>query len=146
MSSTRSSGRDAASLPRATEALCPSARCEEGAILLGLVAADGRVAYLRPEARIDAEFVREARRGRAPEKRFRFADTCVEGRCAQWTGERCGLIDRVLESEDAVANGAEQRPLPRCAIRTRCRWFGQQGREACAACPLVVHDVSGSDR
>ena len=132
------------SRPERAESLCPSARGEEGAILLGLVAADGRVAYLRPELPIDAQFVREARRGRAPEKRFRFAAPCVEGGCAQWTGERCGLIDRVLTSRDGLAAAAEQPPLPRCAIRARCRWFGQEGRTACAVCPLVVHDVSRS--
>jgi len=28
--------------------------------------------------------------------------------------------------------------LPRCAIRPRCRWFRQEGREACLRCPLVA--------
>ncbi|KAB2854116.1 MAG: hypothetical protein F9K43_30195, partial [Bauldia sp.] len=56
---------------------CPSAACEPGAILLGLVDAGDRVGYLSPPLRIDEEFVSRARRGRSPEKRFRFAAPCV---------------------------------------------------------------------
>ncbi len=43
---------------------CPGAACEPGAILLGVVGADGRVAHMAPELRIDAAFV-DARRARA---------------------------------------------------------------------------------
>ena len=121
-----------------TTRLCPSARCEPDAILLGVVASDGRVGYLRPEVRIDAEFVAAARAGREPEKRFRFAQPCVEGRCAYWTGSQCGVIQNVLDSDEGRVAQDESRPLPRCSIRPRCRWFAEQGARACTLCPLVV--------
>ena len=35
---------------------CPSAPCEPGATLLGLVGEDGRVGYLTPAIRIDRDF------------------------------------------------------------------------------------------
>ena len=120
----------------AAQHLCPSARCEEGAILVGVVLGDGRVAYAAEEVRVDAEFVATARQGREPESRFRFAGRCVQGACRQWTGSRCGVIDRVLDS-GVVAEPAEA-TLPRCSIREHCRWFDQAGAEACAACPLVI--------
>jgi hypothetical protein len=126
--------------------MCPSGRCEPGSILLGVVAADGRVGYLRPEVQIDAEFVATARSGRAPEKRFRFAQPCVEGQCAQWTGSQCGIIQSVLESDEGRAVLDEPRSLPRCSIRPRCRWFGEHGARACAVCPLVITEpVTGTD-
>jgi len=118
--------------------LCPSARCEPDSILLGVIAPDGRVGYLRPELRIDAEFVARARAAREPEKRFRFAQPCVEGRCAHWTGSRCGVIQNVLDSGEGRAAATEARALPRCSIRPRCRWFAEHGTDACMVCPLVV--------
>lgn len=130
--------------------LCPSARCEADAILLGVVTPDGRVGYIRPEVRIDADFVAAARAARDPEKRLRFAQPCVEGRCAQWTGSSCGVIESVRHSPEGQAAAGESRPLPRCSIRPRCRWFAEQGTRACVVCPLVVTepctDVSDRSR
>jgi hypothetical protein len=119
------------------EPLCPSARCEDGAILLGIVAEDGRVAYITPELRIDADFVARASQGRTPERRFRFAQPCATHGCGHWTGQRCGLVETLVESRP------DERPdgLPHCAIRRDCRWFAQQGRDACGVCPLVLHEV-----
>lgn len=130
--------------------LCPSAQCEDGAILLGVVGSDGLVGYVRPQLRIDEGFVREAHRGRAPERRFRFAQSCVEARCEQWTGSRCGVIDEVVDEVGGNPTGAgpveREAPqpvalLPRCTIRSRCRWFHQSGATACAVCPLVITDL-----
>jgi hypothetical protein len=56
-----------------SDRLCPSARCEEGAILLSVVGADGVVGYVRPQITVDEDFVRQAHKGRTPEKRFRFS-------------------------------------------------------------------------
>jgi hypothetical protein len=117
---------------------CPSSRAEPGATLLGVVNADGTVGYLSPAVTVDEAFVERARRGRAPEKRFRFAGACVESGCAQWTGSRCGVIDRVLGSD---LEAPERAGLPRCAIRSSCRWFAQSGAEACGVCPLVITDT-----
>ncbi len=122
-----------------TARTCPSAACEPGAILLGLVDAEDRVGYLSPPLRIDEEFVARARQGRSPEKRFRFASACVEEGCRQWADGRCGVIDEVLASAEAVAL-AEPGTLPHCAIRSSCRWYDQVGREACEVCPLVITD------
>jgi len=122
------------------EQFCPSARCEEDAILLGIVGANGIVGYVTPQITIDADFVREARRGRIPETRFRFAQPCIESRCAQWADSHCGLINRVLEfSEGKSIAEASRGPLPKCVIRPLCRWFAQEGDKACAVCPVIIH-------
>src|SRR6516164_1281313 len=79
--------------PGETPKTCPSAPCKEGALLLGVVAPDGTVAYVQPPTRVSAEFVDSARSLGHPERRFRFASTCVEAGCPQWTGSGCGVID-----------------------------------------------------
>ncbi|MBR0681233.1 hypothetical protein GXW74_12125 [Roseomonas eburnea] len=118
--------------------LCPSAPAEPGALVIGVVGPDGRVAHLATPLRADEAFVARLRREDAsPETRFRFSGTCLEGRCAQWTGTGCGIIERVLARIDAAEAAA---PLPRCGIRRDCRWHAQRGAAACHACPLVVTD------
>jgi hypothetical protein len=116
--------------------LCPSSRCEEGAVLVGVVLSDGRVGYAADRVEIDAEFVRTASEGRAPERRFRFASPCARCACSQWTGTRCGVIDRVMDATAGIPGA-----LPACSIRDQCRWFDQSGAEACAVCPLVITDL-----
>lgn len=119
--------------------LCPSAPCEPGALLLGLVGGDGRVGYLRPALEIDEDFIAKALSGRTPEKRFRFAQPCRESGCQHWGDGRCGVADAATESDEG--EGA----LPACAIRPRCRWFAQSGASACRNCPTVVTDVTSSE-
>jgi hypothetical protein len=117
--------------------LCPSARCEVGAVLLGIVLPNGHVAFASRELRVDRDFVEAACEGRSPEKRFRFSSPCARAACKQWTGSRCSVIDEVRA---AVDHRTAPAALPACSIRPRCRWFLQSGPEACAVCPLIVTD------
>ncbi len=120
---------------------CPSARCEPGAALLGVKGSDGRIANLRTAMPIDAAFIDAARDAGPPEQRMRFASPCATTGCSQWTGERCGVIDRVLDHlKDATV--AQRETLPACPIRGTCRWYDQSGASACYACELVVTDNS----
>src|SRR6266545_2966883 len=119
-------------------ATCPSGRCNEGSLLLGIVGQDGLVGYITPGMTVDAQFVSRARQGRTPESRLRFAEPCAEDDCAQWTGDRCGLIDELLDSPKASTAAAQNMGLlPRCSIRRSCRWFDQHGSNACGICPLI---------
>lgn len=119
--------------------LCPSARPAAGAILLGVVGADGRVGYVYPQMRVDDRFLKIAATGRSPDKRFRFAHSCVEAKCIHWQSERCRVIDVALDREASRGEA-----LPQCGIRPWCRWFAQRGREACGVCPLVITNVTES--
>lgn len=118
---------------------CPSARAEPGALLIGIVGDDGIVQPVPTRLEIDDDFIALAGKIGAPEARFRFAGRCVEGQCRQWTGNSCGVIEKVLagmtdQRIDPAAN------LPRCAIRGSCRWYSQRGGEACRACVYVITD------
>src|SRR4030095_6636640 len=113
--------------------VCPSYQCVDGAVLLGVVQADGTVAFLSEPPPVDQQFVQIARAGRAPEKRFRFAHACAKGLCENWAKTRCGLAE-TMASQAAPTNA----PLPPCPIRSECRWFAEQGPLACSVCPEVV--------
>jgi hypothetical protein len=127
--------------------LCPSSRCQKGAILLGIVLADGSVAFAKDRIVVDGAFVQNATTegSRPPESRFRFSSPCAKGACHQWTGSRCGVIDTVLN--DARAQNYQPRddaPLPECSIRNSCRWFDQTGADACAVCDIIVTETRDS--
>lgn len=115
---------------------CPSARAEPGNIVYGRVN-DGHVERLGTPLEVTAEFVEAVSANGPAEQRFRFAGTCREGRCAQWTGTGCGVIERVLRE---ISPEAQETALPRCFLRAHCRWFAQRGASACSACALVVTD------
>jgi hypothetical protein len=118
---------------------CPSARAEPGALLLGLVGAEGRVKPLRTAMAVDAGFIEGARESGPPEARMRFANACVKGACAQWTGHHCGVIERVLTH---LGQPPAPAALPPCLIRATCRWFAERGAAACGVCDQVVTDNS----
>jgi len=122
--------------------LCPSWKCEAGASLIGIVLADGSVAFSKDHIVIDAAFVEAAQQGRSPEKRFRFSSICKRAGCIQWTDGKCGIVDRIIsEHADRAADPNEPFVLPECSIRPQCRWHLQSGDNACRACPEVITDT-----
>lgn len=118
--------------------LCPSGRAVKGALLIGVVGANGTVGIASSGLRVDESFIGTAQVVGPPEKRFRFANRCLQGGCKQWEGGRCGVIE---DSIRLARNGGLSLPLVDCAIRPACRWFRQAGDQACRVCPFVVTDV-----
>ena len=68
-----------------------------------------------------------------PTEVFRFAAPCLCKGCSHYRGEECRLVQRIVQILPAVAAD-----LPACDIRPDCRWWRQEGREACLRCPQVV--------
>lgn len=123
--------------------ICPSARCEDGAVVLGVIVSTGVVGYISPALPVNAEFAERARRAGSHETRFRFALPCQENGCQNWTAGRCGVIEDALVSAgniDELRNRAES-DLPRCSIRRSCRWFAQRGPDSCRICPFLFNHV-----
>jgi hypothetical protein len=115
-------------------ALCPSAPAAPEAVLIGVIEPDGRVVNLTTPLPVDASFIERANTDAPLEARFRFSSPCAEGRCGYWTGAQCGLIGKLTQAVPPDNTDT----LPPCAIRARCRWWRQKGREACAICSFVV--------
>lgn len=124
--------------------LCPSSRCDEGNILLGLVNAGGRIDFIPQRVEIDAEFVAIAKQGRPPERRFRFSSPCLTRGCEKWDGERCGVAKILHERGPELFPPEPEAGLPRCSIRPDCRWHGEYGDSICFACSWVVTESSNS--
>lgn len=126
----------------ARTALCPSARCDDGAYLIGVVTEAGAVSLLHEPIEMTAEHCRAAHEGRNPHSRFRFASPCQTRRCTNWSDKGgCGLIGRVQQDVDAIRDKLSSLPLRSCAIRDRCLWHNQLGKAACDVCTLVVTDI-----
>ena len=66
---------------------------------------------------------------------FRIAAACETSGCKHFKGNECTLAHRIVEGLAPVVNA-----LPPCQIRPTCRWFRQEGRNACLRCPQVVTD------
>lgn len=118
--------------------VCPSAKGKTGSSLLG-VRQNGVISILPKPLQIDDRFIEEANQGAPAEQNFRFVNKCVEAGCKQWTGKRCGVIDKMVGFLDKVEAKEE---LPPCSIRQQCRWHIQVGASACKICPYVITEIS----
>ncbi len=120
--------------------LCPSSTAKPGAAPFGIQDATGHVQYLDELVIIDQTFVDTARQQvRQPEERFRFASNCAKTGCGHWSSENagCSLVGKIVEAMNRKADAT----LVACAIRTRCRWYHQEGSNACANCDEVVRNI-----
>lgn len=70
-----------------------------------------------------------------PTEVFRFAAPCAENKCVHFDGESCQLVKNVVHQYSEATQH-----LPRCHIRSTCRWWQQEGASACLRCPQVVTD------
>jgi hypothetical protein len=126
----------------AEEKICPSATGDSpDARIIGFVGTDGVVGSIVPPIPLTDE-MRDAI-GPQPERKFRLAGQCVEAKCANWQNQSCALIGRLrqeLDSRLPEADPADK--LQRCAIRSACVWWRQNGPEACRVCPLVIYNPS----
>lgn len=123
---------------------CPSAPAEPGTGLLGVLGPDGKIHNLRTLMPVDQSFLDAVRVRGAPEERMRFTSRCQTSGCSQWTGTRCGVIDRAMQ-ELEVPSTPPAAELPPCTIRGTCRWFAQNGPAACGTCAYIVTDTRQMD-
>lgn len=119
---------------------CPSAQPGMlGLRLLGVVEPTEkgpRLAYLNEDVAVTEELLAQTAPAQ-PTEVFRLAAHCEERHCIHFNGERCKLATRIVQILPAVVDA-----LPRCLIRPTCRWFQQEGKEACVRCPQVVTESS----
>lgn len=116
--------------------MCPSAQPEmEGSVVLGVLedTAEGkRLAWLERPLPVTPELLGST--GEVdPRNIFRFAANCEERKCVHYNGKDCQLVTRIVQ---ILPRAVET--LPPCHIRTECRWYAQEGKQACFRCPEVV--------
>jgi hypothetical protein len=126
---------------------CPSARCDNDAVVIGVIGPGGIVGYFTPALPVEPEFLERCRRSGAAERQFRFAAPCLEAGCQNWNEGRCEVIDDALRLAELIGDlgQAVSGDLPHCSIRRSCRWFAQSGSEACRVCPQMYNHIWPSD-
>jgi len=121
---------------------CPSARPEmPGSAAFGVVLGSTeqpRVSYLDQPVPVTQELLALAGPV-APTEIFRFAAPCSGKACQHFDGTDCRLATRIVERLPAASN-----QLPDCGIRDACRWWHQEGAEACYRCPLIATESYGA--
>jgi len=103
--------------------------------VLGVVSGEAdtpRLAYLNERVPATPELLAEAAPAE-PGEVFRLAARCEQSRCTHFDGGRCQLAARIVESLAVVSD-----KLPPCIIRSSCRWYSQEGAQACYRCPQIV--------
>ncbi len=118
---------------------CPSVQpAMEGAYAFGVVRINSgarRVTWIEKPVAVTPELL--AMTGSvAPTQVMRFAGPCQEDACSHFDGRDCRLATRIVEMLDPVVTA-----LPPCAIRVSCRWFRQEGAQACRRCPQIVTET-----
>ncbi len=123
-----------------THPLCPSSLPEQdGSLVIGVVngsVEDPQVIYLSDPQPVSRDLLEHIPPGLSTEV-LRCAAPCVEQACKHFDGSQCRLATRVVRILPQVVD-----TLPACRIRSRCRWWQQEGRLACLRCPQVVTDTS----
>ena len=120
------------------ETLCPSAQPDwDGARLFAVVGGTSdkpETAYLDRPQPVTEELLALAGPVE-PAEVFRFAAPCAKGGCCHFdeAADNCRLVEKTVRLAPIVFE-----KLPRCAIRSDCRWWQQEGVSACRRCPQVV--------
>jgi len=119
--------------------LCPSARPEmAGAVIFGVVGGtveQPRVAHLARPLPVTDELLALVAPV-SPLAVYRTAAPCAASACVHFKDDRCRLATRAVQTLPLVAE-----VLPACRIRRDCRWWRQEGADACRRCPMVVTEV-----
>lgn len=117
--------------------LCPSASPDMGeSVIFGIVTgtpAQPQLVHLRETKQIPAELLTLDAPIKATEI-FRIAANCDQ-KCLHFDGSKCRLSQRIIDGLPQVSE-----VLPPCPIRANCRWWNQDGKEACFRCTQIVRD------
>lgn len=118
------------------ELVCPSVPPEAaGAVVFGVIGGPANrpmVRYLQRGLPMTDEIIQMVAPAQVPEV-LRLAGRCAAEACAHFDGARCSLAQRVVSELPEVVDS-----LPPCSQRSHCRWWTEQGKDACFRCPQVV--------
>lgn len=114
--------------------MCPSHPVETAKVVIGQRTAGGVLAFFS-EPLPFPDVAREVVSHERLHREVRLAGPCVMSACSYWVGS-CQLGRFVTES------AGDSDTAPECSIRGQCRWFAENGEDACGACSSVTFDSS----
>src|ERR1700677_844766 len=119
---------------------CPSAvEDNRHPIVFGIVGGTAdrpQIEYLTDPQRLTPE-IRSMCSPATPAEVLRIATPCVRYRCKHFESEKCTLAQRIVQILPPVVDW-----VPSCRLRASCRWWMQEGPNACLRCPQVVRTPS----
>ncbi len=116
--------------------LCPSAQADwKGSVIFGVMQGTAMEPRMTPlEEALPVTFdILELCKGVSPSEVYRFAAPCANAACQHFSSGTCRLAKRIVSVTSPVTSD-----LPLCAVREQCRWFAQEGSDACYRCPQIV--------
>lgn len=70
----------------------------------------------------------------------RAAGICIRSRCIHWV-EGCQLGIALSQ----WADGGQRAAPSACAVQPRCRWYAENGEQACMSCPQLTRVMAGDE-
>lgn len=114
---------------------CPSAQPDmAGAVAFGVISGsvDRPLVQYLPRS-VPVGEVMDQLGDAPPGEVLRIGARCEEAACVHNTADQCSLGHRIATVLPAVVQ-----QLPRCTLRSTCRWFDEQGGAACLRCPQIL--------
>lgn len=112
--------------------LCPSAPLTDESFLFGKINKKSEVEYMDGVISLSLNAFKEIKN---PEKYFRFTMPCKSNKCRQWENGECSLPSTL---QLADISKLDYSISEKCAIKSSCRWFHQEGDIACYTCKYVI--------
>jgi hypothetical protein len=107
---------------------CPSAPFKEGHSVFGIFK-DDRLEFTDNLIKIDQQMVEDSFK-----TEFRVSMKCVTKGCVNWNGKKCSVPDQMSYF---LSPQADPSLYEKCSLKPTCRWFAENGAEACKMCPLI---------
>lgn len=121
---------------READRLCPSAPARVGgSVVIGVrlgVSGGARIVPTDKPIPVTQQIIDFAA-PLEPGEVFRFAANCESAVCPHFVDRKCQIAVGAVARLDEVVT-----ELPRCSIRSQCRWFRQEGPPICLRCPQIV--------
>ncbi len=114
---------------------CPSAPFKVGHSVFGIFKGD-HLEFTEGLIKIDEEMVLEVEKAE-----YRATMKCVTKGCVNWNGKKCTVPEQMAYFVDPYAQSAD---YENCSLRPTCRWFAENGRNACKMCPLIKTKFVGT--
>jgi hypothetical protein len=96
---------------------------------------DGAVQFVKELVPVGPEVLNHLRLV-GDDYRYRFGGVCVQGDCLHWANG-CDLGASVTK----VAIEKKLKPRDPCVFKTLCRWFAENGADACGGCAFVSREI-----
>jgi hypothetical protein len=114
---------------------CPSSADWNVRYVIGRREKDGTTRFVKELVPVGPEVLDHLRLV-GDDYRYRFGGVCIQGGCVYWANG-CDLGTSVTK----VAIEKKLKPRDPCVFKALCRWFAENGADACGGCAFVSRKI-----